>query len=176
MKKTMILCHGDELLIQSDSFSYLLCNIFGHVAVCRIFTFESIRECLLLHVFACIARVNSFNFECFCFFICRIKRLVLSAALLLPPPRSSRIADVTCFLNYPISTLLKFYPQVCQRNVTRVSAFCHKLRSDVRINKSRHHLFILFSLSTVQVCLFSCVGLIYMLIELNILNKTSFPM
>ena len=49
-KKTLILYHRDELVIQSDGFSYLLSNIFGHVAVLRIFLcpFESIRECLLL--------------------------------------------------------------------------------------------------------------------------------
>ena len=35
-KKTLILYHGDELVIQSDSFNYLLCNHFGHVAVLRI--------------------------------------------------------------------------------------------------------------------------------------------
>ena len=37
--------HWDELLIQIDEFNYLLCDIFGHVAVSRIFLipFESIR-------------------------------------------------------------------------------------------------------------------------------------
>ena len=53
-KKTLILYHGDELVIQSDSFSYLLCNIFGHVAVSRIFPFVC-----CFSVFACIAWVNS---------------------------------------------------------------------------------------------------------------------
>lgn len=65
-------------------------------------------DALLLHTcsaspglyFACIARVSSsFNFERFGLFICCIKCVVLSAALSLPPPRSGRIPDVTCFLN-----------------------------------------------------------------------------
>ena len=32
-KKTLILYHGDELVIQSDSFDDPLCNICGHVTV-----------------------------------------------------------------------------------------------------------------------------------------------
>ena len=49
-KKILILCHRDELVIQSDSFNDLLCNIFGDVVVSRTFfcPFESICECLLL--------------------------------------------------------------------------------------------------------------------------------
>ena len=57
MKKTLILYHRDELVIQSDEFSYLLCNIFGHVAVSRIFLFPlgvSASVCCF-GTFACIA-------------------------------------------------------------------------------------------------------------------------
>ena len=84
-KKTLILYHRDELVIQSDSFNYLLCNVFGRVAVSKIFVspFESIRECLLLRCLSpyCLSERVVF-FECFCF-IFRIKHAVLNAALLL---------------------------------------------------------------------------------------------
>ena len=49
-KKTLILYHRDELVIQSDEFNYLFCNMFGYGAVSRTFLcpFEGIRKCLLL--------------------------------------------------------------------------------------------------------------------------------
>ena len=36
-EENLILYHGDELVIQSDELNDPLCNIFGHVAVSRIF-------------------------------------------------------------------------------------------------------------------------------------------
>ena len=63
-KKTLIPYHRDELVIQSDEFSYLRCNIFGHVAVSRTFLspFQRTRECLLL----------------LCLFLCCLSELVVS--------------------------------------------------------------------------------------------------
>ena len=42
------------------------------------------------------------------------------------------LLDCFCFLILVISTLQTFYPQVCQSNVTCVSALCNKLCSDVK--------------------------------------------
>ena len=39
MKKSLILYQGDGLVMQSDEFNDLFCNIFGHVAVSRMFLF-----------------------------------------------------------------------------------------------------------------------------------------
>ena len=68
-KKTLILYHRDELVIQSD-----IHNICDHVAVSRMFllTFEYIRECLLFRCLClcCLSELVVF-FECL-FFICHI--------------------------------------------------------------------------------------------------------
>ena len=41
------------------------------------------------------------------------------------------------FLIYVISTLQTFYPQVCQSNFRRTSAFCHKLCKKINKKKKR---------------------------------------
>ena len=79
--------------LSRDSFNDLLCNIRGHVAVSRIFlwTFESIRECLLLQCLCLYFLSGLVVFFERLFFICHIKCVVLNAA-----PRNGHIADVTC--------------------------------------------------------------------------------
>ena len=68
-KKTLILYHEHELVIQSDKFNCALCNICGHAAVLSIFLFPSVflLRCLCLY---CLSELIVF-FESL-FFLSRI--------------------------------------------------------------------------------------------------------
>ena len=59
--------------LSRDSFNDLLCNVFGHVAVSRIFLFpyESIHECLL-HWCLCLYFFSELVVFFECCFICAI--------------------------------------------------------------------------------------------------------
>ena len=121
-KKNLFLCHGDELVIQSNEFSCLLCNIFGYVAVSRIFPFESI-HCLLLQCLCwyCLGERAVF-FECLLLYvlyqICSIK----CSSSVAPSQNGLGLTDrIKCW--YKLCTSLAFSPKFIQAQLLRLSIY-----------------------------------------------------
>ena len=95
---------------------------------------ESIRNCLLLRCPCLYSQVNVLYSLSFCFQMSTIKcssaKRPYSRCYMSP-------LDYFRFLIWAISTLQTLYSQVCQSNAKRVSAFCHKLCSDVYKKKKK---------------------------------------